>query len=260
MPGWPPERERNARAERPNFNFAPAPRQKPRATTSVTAAHRRASIAVMPFVDRSQHTGTRGGAADALAHDVITRLAKLRSLFVIAQGTVFALHERRIGARRGGPHAERRLSSSAEASGAAAPTLPSRSNSPRREPPASSGPRSFDHKLDEDVLRSRRDRQPDRCVHRQRDRDRGAQPRHPEAAEFARRLGGPSSRALAHVPVQPARQRAGQAVLPEGRASSIRPSHAPMRVCPSRIFKMPSRVGPTAAPRSIAPSRPPAKA
>ena len=29
----------------------------------------------------------RGGAADALAHDVITRLAKLRSLFVIAQGT-----------------------------------------------------------------------------------------------------------------------------------------------------------------------------
>ena len=41
--------------------------------------------------------GARGGAADALAHDVITRLAKLRSLFVIAQGTVFALHERRIG-------------------------------------------------------------------------------------------------------------------------------------------------------------------
>ena len=37
-----------------------------------------------------------------LAHDVITRLAKLRSLFVIAQGTVFALHERGIGAEEAG--------------------------------------------------------------------------------------------------------------------------------------------------------------
>ena len=63
----------------------------------VTGAARRASIAVMPFVDQSAETGARGGAADALAHDVITRLAKLRSLFVIAQGTVFALHERHIG-------------------------------------------------------------------------------------------------------------------------------------------------------------------
>jgi TolB-like protein/DNA-binding SARP family transcriptional activator len=58
---------------------------------------RRASIAVMPFVDASGAAPARGGAADALAHDVITRLAQLRSLFVIAQGTVFALHERRIG-------------------------------------------------------------------------------------------------------------------------------------------------------------------
>jgi TolB-like protein len=62
-----------------------------------TVAPRRGSIAVMPLVDRSTATGARGGAADALAHDVITRLAKLRNLFVIAQGTVFALHERRIG-------------------------------------------------------------------------------------------------------------------------------------------------------------------
>ena len=56
----------------------------------------------MPFVDRSTATGARGGAADGLAHDVITRLAKLRSLFVIAQGTVFALHERRIGPEEAG--------------------------------------------------------------------------------------------------------------------------------------------------------------
>ena len=56
----------------------------------------------MPFIDASPATGARGGAADALAHDVITRLAKLRSLFVIAQGTVFALHERRIGPEEAG--------------------------------------------------------------------------------------------------------------------------------------------------------------
>ena len=65
-------------------------------------AARRASIAVMPFVDLSAALSARGGAADALAHDVITRLAKLRSLFVIAQGTVFALHERRIGPEEAG--------------------------------------------------------------------------------------------------------------------------------------------------------------
>jgi DNA-binding SARP family transcriptional activator/Tfp pilus assembly protein PilF len=65
-------------------------------------APRRASIAVMPFADRSSAPGARGGAADALAHDVITRLAQLRSLFVIAQGTVFALHERRIGPEEAG--------------------------------------------------------------------------------------------------------------------------------------------------------------
>lgn len=68
----------------------------------VAPAPRRASIAVMPFVDRSTDPGARGGAADALARDVITRLAKLRILFVIAQGTVFALHERRIGAEEAG--------------------------------------------------------------------------------------------------------------------------------------------------------------
>jgi hypothetical protein len=58
---------------------------------------RRASIAVMPFIDHTPGVSVRGGPADGLAHDVITRLAKLRSLFVIAQGTVFALDERRVG-------------------------------------------------------------------------------------------------------------------------------------------------------------------
>ncbi len=66
------------------------------------AAARRASIAVMPFVDQSAAPGVRGSAADALAHDVTTRLAKLRSMFVIAQGSAFALHERRIGPEEAG--------------------------------------------------------------------------------------------------------------------------------------------------------------
>jgi TolB-like protein len=38
------------------------------------------------------------GLADGLTHDIISRLAKLRSFFVIAQGSVFALAERGIGA------------------------------------------------------------------------------------------------------------------------------------------------------------------
>jgi TolB-like protein len=65
-------------------------------------AARRASLAVMPFVDGSAADGAGGGPGDALAHDVITRLAQLRSLFVIAQGTVFAMHERHIGPEEAG--------------------------------------------------------------------------------------------------------------------------------------------------------------
>lgn len=66
------------------------------------APARRASIAVMPFADRSAAPSQRGGLADALAYDVTTRLAKLRSMFVIAQGSTFALHERRIGPEEAG--------------------------------------------------------------------------------------------------------------------------------------------------------------
>ncbi|HEX7126606.1 MAG TPA: transcriptional regulator [Thermodesulfobacteriota bacterium] len=63
---------------------------------------RRASVAVMPFVDESGVPSVPGGPADGLAHDVITRLARLRSLFVIAQGTVFALRERRVAPEEAG--------------------------------------------------------------------------------------------------------------------------------------------------------------
>ncbi|MCC7455370.1 MAG: hypothetical protein IT390_00295 [Nitrospira sp.] len=65
-------------------------------------APRRASLAVMPFADASRGPGVRGGLGDALAYDVITRLAKLRSVFVIAQGTVFALDERHVGPEEAG--------------------------------------------------------------------------------------------------------------------------------------------------------------
>lgn len=66
------------------------------------AAPHRASLAVMPFADQSNLPHQRGGLADALAYDLTTRLAKLRSLFVIAQGSVFALHERCIGPEEAG--------------------------------------------------------------------------------------------------------------------------------------------------------------
>ena len=55
---------------------------------------RRSSICVMPFGDRT--STIRGGVGDGLTEDIITRLAKLRALFVIARGSVFRLGEREI--------------------------------------------------------------------------------------------------------------------------------------------------------------------
>lgn len=70
---------------------------------SIIASPRRASIAVMPFVEQGAGAPIApGGPAGGLAHDLITRLAKLRSLFVIAQGTVFALSERHVGPEEAG--------------------------------------------------------------------------------------------------------------------------------------------------------------
>ncbi len=63
---------------------------------------RRASVAVMPFADLTAGPRLPGGPADGLVHDVIARLAKLRSLFVIAQGTVFALRERGVAPAEAG--------------------------------------------------------------------------------------------------------------------------------------------------------------
>lgn len=72
----------------------PAPNTAP---SGAATLQRRASIAVMPFADRRLVAGARSVLADGLAHDVIAQLARLRSLFVIAQGTMFALGERSVG-------------------------------------------------------------------------------------------------------------------------------------------------------------------
>lgn len=72
-------------------------------SADVAPMPRRASVAVMPFAQPgATDAALRGGLADGLVHDVITRLAKLRSLFVIAQGSVFALDARRVGTEEAG--------------------------------------------------------------------------------------------------------------------------------------------------------------
>jgi len=66
-------------------------------------ARRRASIAVMPFVDGvSMEAAGPSGVADGLTEDIITRLAKLRALFVIARGTMYTLDQRGVGALEAG--------------------------------------------------------------------------------------------------------------------------------------------------------------
>lgn len=89
------------RAERPCATApaqpaaSPAPNQSPIMLAGTeTATPHKASLAVMPFAEDAG--GVRGGLADGLTHDIITRLAKLRDFFVIARGSVFALAEKNI--------------------------------------------------------------------------------------------------------------------------------------------------------------------
>lgn len=81
---------------------SPAPQFPEPDDPAPIAGPRRASIAVMPFAADALDIEPRGGVAEALVHDVITRIAKLRSLFVIAQGTVFALDQKHIGPQAAG--------------------------------------------------------------------------------------------------------------------------------------------------------------
>jgi DNA-binding SARP family transcriptional activator/TolB-like protein/Tfp pilus assembly protein PilF len=67
------------------------------------AVRRRSSIAIMPFIDGTSSGPAEGRRiADGVTEDIITRLAKLRVLFVIARGTVYVLGERGIGAQEAG--------------------------------------------------------------------------------------------------------------------------------------------------------------
>ncbi|MGE5187200.1 MAG: tetratricopeptide repeat protein [Acidobacteriota bacterium] len=66
-------------------SLAPPPLARPR---------RRAAVAVMPFAQRSPGSAR---VAEGLTEDVIMQLARMRVLFVIARGSVFALAERGVG-------------------------------------------------------------------------------------------------------------------------------------------------------------------
>lgn len=66
-------------------------------TESVSKAGRRPSLAVMPFHSLPDRREGIGETADGLTHDIIARLARLRSFFVIAEGSVFALGVRQVG-------------------------------------------------------------------------------------------------------------------------------------------------------------------
>ena len=79
----------------------------------ISLAPQRASLAVMPFYNEAIKGAGRNTLADGLTHDIITRLAKLRNLFVIARGSVFALAGRNIGPEDAG----RRLNVNYVASG-----------------------------------------------------------------------------------------------------------------------------------------------
>jgi TolB-like protein/Tfp pilus assembly protein PilF len=64
-------------------------------------SRQRASVAIMPFAEVATGAGARR-LADGVTDDIITRLAKLRILFVIARGTTYSLGERGVGAHEAG--------------------------------------------------------------------------------------------------------------------------------------------------------------
>jgi DNA-binding SARP family transcriptional activator len=93
---WSPLRDgwRASRAAgEPRIVVSSAPPQR-----SETRARSRAAVAVMPFGDRRAGASGRSELGDGLTEDIIMQLAKLRGLFVIGRGSVFALGERGISA------------------------------------------------------------------------------------------------------------------------------------------------------------------
>lgn len=71
----------------------PLPGEPQLATDGASAAApQRSALAVMPFTTEKNHC-VEPGITDGLTQDVITRLAKLRSLSIIARGSVYAMAE-----------------------------------------------------------------------------------------------------------------------------------------------------------------------
>jgi TolB-like protein/DNA-binding SARP family transcriptional activator len=70
-----------------------APMQVQTPAAAPAPSSRRAAVAIMPFEDRGEAAGP-SRLADGLTEDIIMQLAKLRALFVIARGSVFALRDR----------------------------------------------------------------------------------------------------------------------------------------------------------------------
>lgn len=107
---WLAERA-NAAAARPSANAVVEALPGLAAVTPVAlpaeagrlTARRRASVAIMPFVEvELASAGVSSQLGHGLTDDIITRLAKLRALFVIARGTTYALGERGIEALEAG--------------------------------------------------------------------------------------------------------------------------------------------------------------
>jgi TolB-like protein len=88
-------RERSAEVQIEVAPVAPEPVKQPQVA-------RRASICVLPFLEQLGSTATRTSLGDGLADDIITRISKLRVLFVIARGTAFSLVDRNIEAEEAG--------------------------------------------------------------------------------------------------------------------------------------------------------------
>jgi DNA-binding SARP family transcriptional activator len=102
---WLPIRERwraNRHAQAPAIEAIEAPSTAVRTAAQETRNPRRASICVMPFALRGANASERRSVADGLTDDIITRLAKLRALFVIARGSAYALAERKIAGDEAG--------------------------------------------------------------------------------------------------------------------------------------------------------------
>lgn len=83
-------------------NLLPDHEGQVRTSIAADRNQKRASLAVMPFVEQRSGGVVRGGLADGLTHDIITRLARLRDFFVIARGSVFALADRGLGPEEAG--------------------------------------------------------------------------------------------------------------------------------------------------------------